>query len=112
MNVTDSRFLTTDQLESALSDFGRNSRQSKDIFKSQEEVSKAKENWDRLETTFQLEPNLYGAIKSLKSHRNYKAHPGMSVRQAHEHLANCSDRDIVYRLLDILEKASVKNIET
>ena len=111
-NVSDSRYLTIDQLDFALSDLGRNSRQSKDIFKSQEEVFKAKENWDRLETTFQLNPNLYGAIKSLKSHRNIKAHPGMSVRQARERLVNCSDRDIVYRLLDILEKASVKNIET
>ena len=111
-NVIDSRYLTIDQLESALSDLGRNSRQSKDIFKSQEEVSKAKENWDRLETTFRLNSNLYGAIKSLKLHRNIKAHPGMSVRQARERLVNCSDRDIVYRLLDILEKASVKNIET
>ena len=111
-NVIDSRYLTIDQLESALSDLGRSSRQSKDIFKSQEEVSKAKENWDRLETTFRLNYELYGAIKSLKSNRNIMAHPGMSVRQARERLANCSDRDIVYRLLDILEKASVKNIET
>ena len=114
-NVTDSRYLTIDQLESALSDLGRNSRQSKDIFKSQEEVSKAKANWDRLETTFQLDYELYGAIKSLKSYRNTKAHPGMSVRQARERLANpsvCSDRDIAYRLLNILEKASVENIET
>ena len=113
-NVTKSHYLTIDQLDSALSDCVNNSRLSKNIFKSQEEVSKAKENWDRLETTFQLDFELYGAIKSLKSHRNIMAHPGMSVRQARERLANrsvCSDHDIAYRLLDILEKASVKNIK-
>ena len=112
-NVSDSSYLTIDQLDSALSEW--NSRLSKNIFKSQEEVSKAKENWDRLETTFQLDPNLYGAIKSLKSHRNAIAHPGMSVTQVRERLANrsvCSDRDIAYRLLDILDRASVKYIET
>ena len=111
-NVSDARYLTIDQLDSALSDLHRKSRRSKSIFKSQEEVSKANENWDRLESTFQLDPDLYGAIRSLKTHRNTNALPGMSVRQARERLANCSDRDIAYRFLDILEKASVKNIET
>ena len=111
-NVSDSRYLTIHQLENALSDCGRKSRQSKSIFKSQEDISKGNENWDRLETTFRLDSDLYGAIKSLRSHKNIMAHPGMSVRQARERLANCIDRDIAYRLLDILEKASVKNIET
>ena len=111
-NVTKSRYLTIDQLESALSDCDWDPRQSKSIFKSQEEVLKAKENWSRLQTTFELDYELYGAIKLLKSHRNTNAHPEISVRQARELLANCSDRDIAYRFLDILEKASVKNIET
>ena len=54
---SNSSYLTIDQLDSALSHW--NSRQSKNIFKSQEEVSKAKENWDRLETTFQLDYKLW-----------------------------------------------------
>ena len=109
-NVSDSRYLTIDQLESALSDLGRYSRQSKIIFESEKEVLKANENWDTLESTFRLNSDLYGAIKSLKSHRNIMAHPGMSVREARDRLANCSDRDIANRLLDILKNASVKNI--
>ena len=112
INVTKSRYITIDQLKSALSDSGWDPCQSKDIFKSQEDVLKAKENWSRLQTTFQLDYELYGAITFLKSNRNPIAHPGVSVRQARERLVNCQDRDIVYRLLDILEKASVKNIKT
>ena len=111
-NVTKTRYLTIGQLESALSDRGWDPLQSESIFKSQEEVLKAKENWRRLQTTFQPDYKLYCAIKSLKWHRNNKAHPGMSVTQARERLANCSDRDMVYRLLDILDRASVQNIET
>ena len=114
-NVSDFRYLTIDQLENALSDCGRKSRQSKNIFKSKEDVSKGNENWDTLETTFQLDSDLYGAIQSLKSNRNIMAHPGMSVKEARERLTNKligNDRDIVYRLLDILEKASVNYIGT
>ena len=110
-NVRDSRYLTIDQLENALSDCG----QSKNIFKSKEDVSKGNENWDTLETTFHLDSDLYRAIQSLKSQRNITVHPAMSVRKAREHLTNKSignDRDIVYRLLDILEKASVNYIGT
>ena len=111
-NVTKTRYLTIGQLKYALSDHGWDPLQSESIFKSQEEVLKAKENWERLQTTFQPDYELYGAIKSLKWHRNNKAHPGMSVTQARERLANCSDHDMIYRLLDILEKAKVQNIET
>ena len=102
-NVTDSRYLTIDQLDFALAHRGWNSRQSKSIFESEKEVLKANENWDTLESTFRLNSDLYGAIKSLKSHRNIMAHPDMSVREARDRLANCSDRDIANRLLDILE---------
>ena len=111
-NVSDSYFLTIDQLDYALSDLGRNSRLYKNIFESEEEVSTANDNWDRLESTFWLDTNLYCAIKSLKLDRNNMAHPGMSVREARGRLANCSKRDTVYRLLDILDRAFVENIET
>ena len=111
-NVTKLRYLTIDQLKSALSDSGWDPCQSKSIFESQEEVLKAKENWSKLQTNFQLDYEFYGAITILKSNRNIIAHPYMSVTQARKRLANCRDHDIVYRFLDILEKASVETIET
>ena len=111
-NVTKTRYLTIGQLRHALSDHGWDPLQSESIFESQEEVLKAKENWKKLHTTYQPDYELYGAIKSLKWHRNNKAHPGMSVTQARGRLANCRDHDMVYRLLNILEKAAVQTIET
>ena len=111
-NVTDLRYLTIYQLHSALSNLGRGLHQSKDILMSQEEVYKAKANWKTLDSTFELNSNFYHAITTLKSYRNSKAHPDMSVIQARERLSNCRYRNIVSKLLDILEKASIKNIGT
>ena len=111
-NITKTRYLSIGQLVKALSDRAWDPLKSKSIFKSQEDVLKAKENLDGLETTFQPDYELYCAIKELKVRRNPIAHPGMTVTQARERLVNCHDRDIVYRLLDILDRAKVQNIET
>ena len=113
-HVEETYFLTINQLERAC-EKGLGSRQK--IFSDQHQIDKANENWDNLETMLGLNNNIYGAIESFKSVRNIDAHPNLSVNDALKRLetvtsCNGKDKDMVKKLIEILQKLSVTDIGT
>ena len=58
------KVITIDILDDAVS--GLPSRISRGIFTTQEQLDKARDNWDHLERTYNLDGSLYCAIECLK----------------------------------------------
>ena len=115
------RFMTLRRIEKAidLSIEGRRSRCVKQIFESEAEAQKAKDNWDRLEEKVQLEGFDYVLLKDLKHCGSwpccdYALNPSITLEEACACLQSV-EIDTNYKkyglkFLEILKSFSVKYI--